>query len=141
MTSRREVGEFIPYVEGEPDPTDPSEVPITVSVAFHPSVPAAVGGGWDGRVRFWDTETREPVPYLLGDASRPVRDIAISPDGHLLAAASGEDVQLWGLVDLRPEGGPLPHTGQVTAVAFSPDGRTLVSTTWNGTLNLWRLTS
>ena len=46
VASRREVGEFIPYVEGEPDPTDPSEVPITVSVRSTRASPrpSAAGG-------------------------------------------------------------------------------------------------
>src|SRR3989338_4751557 len=35
----------------------------------------------------------------------------------------------------------LGHSGAVTAVAFSPDGRTLVSGSWDHTLKLWDVAS
>ncbi|WP_328544985.1 hypothetical protein [Streptomyces europaeiscabiei] len=70
---------------------------------------------------------------LTGD-TEPVTSIALSTDGHTLAAQSGDGkVRIWDL-----PGGRLRHTVTFTgyesgeAAAFSPDGRTLAVTTVRG---------
>jgi WD40 repeat protein len=61
----------------------------------------------------------------LGVSSPPLRRLAVSPDGALLAAAGESGVRLWALPDGAPRGevtgvppGPWP-------IAFSPDAKTL----------------
>ncbi len=103
-------------------------------LAFAP-VPGEQGArlasaGADG-VRLWDVSGGKEV-VLLREA---IQCVAVSPDGKLLAAALRDNgVGLWDLDGLRP-GVPLPrprrtlagHSGKVTTLAFSRDGKQLAS--------------
>jgi WD40 repeat protein len=68
--------------------------------------------------------------------------VAISPDGELLAAASGTSVGLWNLAD---PGNPAPvttlsgPTKSVSKVAFGQDGRILAAGSWDTKVWLWSL--
>ncbi|MFE0022453.1 toll/interleukin-1 receptor domain-containing protein [Amycolatopsis sp. NPDC059021] len=88
-------------------------------------------------VSFWDVETRKQVGTL--DVGDTVYSVAASPDGQMLATASGNGaVRLWRTDTRQAIGEPLSgHTGPVGSVAFSPDGRTLASTGDDGTIRLW----
>jgi uncharacterized protein (TIGR03067 family) len=57
------------------------------------------------------------------------RCVAFSPDGKMLAAASGADVKVWDAASSRLIHTLRGHEKPVTAVAFSPDSRRLVSAT------------
>ena len=66
-------------------------------------------------------------------------NVAFSPDGTRLAVASS--IGIW-IYDARPGKEKeldliIGHTGEVTALAFSPDGATIASANWDGTLYLW----
>lgn len=103
----------------------------------------------DGTVRLWEPLTGREKRRLTG-TGLPVWCIAFSPDGTLLAAGSGpqrergqttaaEEVRLslWdtatGEEIRRLEG----HTQAVRCLAFSPDGKYLVSGSGDATLRLW----
>jgi WD40 repeat protein len=68
--------------------------------------------------------------------------LAFSPDGQTLAIGdSVHSLQLWHVATAEPLGEPLPHSGPVTSVAFSPDQRLLLTGTAGEvpTVNLWNL--
>jgi WD40 repeat protein/tRNA A-37 threonylcarbamoyl transferase component Bud32 len=66
-----------------------------------------------------------------------------SPDGRLIAVGLNDrGIRLWDARRLIPAGAPLAFTGgEVTALAFSTDGRTLAAVTQNGLATIWDLES
>jgi WD40 repeat protein len=51
----------------------------------------------------------------------------------------GEDntARIWGLASQAPISPPLRHQGWVIAVAFSPDGKSILTGSWDKTARLW----
>jgi WD40 repeat protein len=94
------------------------------------STPAGriVTGSDDGTVCLWDATSGRLLRRLKHDHWG--RDVAVSPDGRLVASSSLDDtVRLWELASGR-EVYRLPGHGRLgglRTVAFSPDGQTLLS--------------
>jgi WD40 repeat protein len=69
--------------------------------------------------------------------------VAFSPDGRTLAVANGGTVTLW---NVAGRSAPVPvatlagHVGNVTALAFSPNGRNLASGGADAALMMWDIT-
>jgi WD40 repeat protein len=108
----------------------------------------------DGRFAFstqenffviWDTVTAQVITRLGGDGighSRPVNDVAISPDGRTIATV-GDDAQLilwtW---DAQSRTGDIliqlgGHQAQIYVVEFSPDGTQVVTAGEDQRLIVW----
>ncbi|HDL85459.1 MAG TPA: hypothetical protein ENH11_03900, partial [Candidatus Acetothermia bacterium] len=64
-------------------------------------------------------------------------DVQFSPDGKYLAVATSIGIELRRSDTLELTRFLTNHTGVVLSVAFSPDGRTLASGSWNKAIKLW----
>ncbi len=104
----------------------------------------------DGTVIAWDfTDKRgfkRPFTFTHDrnfDESYDAHPGELSPDGRLIAVGLKEQgIALLDATDLTPEGAPLLATGgEVKALAFSPDGRTLAAVTGLGALTVWDVRS
>jgi WD40 repeat protein len=112
---------------------------VPKDMAFSPDGKALVARA-SCRLRFWHINTREEFHIYQGEFSSPV--LAISPDGRFLAAADdwmGQKVSIWEASTGRPVrqltlGG---EKRSVRDLAFSADGRTLVTCQHDGFLQFW----
>jgi WD40 repeat protein len=64
---------------------------------------------------------------------------SFSPDGSQLAGISGNNIKLWDAASGRELMTLIGHTGWVMGLAFSPDGKSLASTSLDGTVRIWSL--
>jgi WD40 repeat protein/serine/threonine protein kinase len=120
------------------------------SVAFSPDGRRALSGSFDNTVRLWNVASGEEVRRLEGHTGL-VSALAFSPDGRLALSANdclgdGSNnpapdypLRLWDLdsgKELRRFEG---HAHPVQGVAFSPDGRRVLSCAADATLRSWEV--
>lgn len=95
-----------------------------------------------GIIRVFETDRGEEHCEPL-QATAPVSVMAFSPDSRLFAASAadhlvaGKAIVVWDLQSGRRIGVPLLHADGVLDLSFSPDSRSLVSGSEDGTAVLW----
>ncbi len=100
----------------------------------------------DGYSVIWDTATRRERLRIEHGGQSFGSSVAVSPDGMILALTYGIDdfenaVSLWDAVTGEHLGTLTGHKQAIWSVAFSPDGRTLASSSADGSLRLWNVAS
>jgi eukaryotic-like serine/threonine-protein kinase len=115
---------------------------------FSPDGRLIVTGGEDATARLWDTDTRQMIGRPLAHAGR-VYSAAFAPDGRTFATGSAAPsaavapdrrtlatgvgptpagaARIWDTATGQPLTPPLRHGYPVRGLAFSPDGKTLLT--------------
>jgi RNA polymerase sigma factor (sigma-70 family) len=112
--------------------------------AFQGAGPAAGPASLADALRLWDPATGKELRSCPGEPDpqaqhqRDVAGVAISPDGRTLAAAEENGgLVLYELATGQPRRRLEGHTGKTEAVAFSADGKRLVSIGTDLTALVW----
>lgn len=118
---------------------------------------------WDQTVRLWAPRAGQALPLALPKSDYPLRAVAFSPSGPLLAVGGGEDrgeggrdgrseagaqgpaagVQLWSLEQPVPVARPLHSSRRsiISSLAFSPSGQQLAAGSWDKQVTVWSVGS
>ena len=99
--------------------------------------------------QLWDVREVTAGGHVWKCESNGVQALAISPDGRRLAVGEGDfyqpykpsDINLRDLASDREIGVFKGHTASVGLLAFGPDGRTLISGSFDGTTRRWQMPS
>ncbi|MGE5374875.1 MAG: helix-turn-helix domain-containing protein, partial [Bacteroidota bacterium] len=93
----------------------------------------------DGTLHMWEWSDRNSLSNQeLFTIPGAVPD-SFSPDGSRLAGYVGNDIKIWDAVSGRELLTLTGHRNWVMGLAFSPDGRTLASTSKDGSVKVWSL--
>ena len=123
------------------------------SLAYSPYGIVLASGSYDDTIRLWNTETgiaRNPPIETPGNP----RNIVFSPNGNLVACITSNnqtnDIRIYRVVDghqvhnmtaaisaLSTNNHDTVHRNTVNEIAFSPDGKTIVSCGYDNTIRFW----
>jgi len=98
------------------------------------------GSAYESRLTLRETATGKVVRTFGSHSPSGLRAITFSPDGHSFALTGFEgrhSVVLFESATGREVGTVTGHIGWVCGIAFSPDGRRLVTGSWDSTALVW----
>lgn len=128
--------EYLTIASGNPVPDG------GISVAYSPDGTRLVTGTTEGTIKVWDANTGQNVLNLDGHLGRA--GAVWSLDGMVIASWDDDprsNIQLWNATtgeNLMTLSG---HTDKIYAVAFSPDGTRLASSSYDQTVRIWNMAS
>ncbi len=110
--------------------------------AWSPDDQLLATGHFDGTVTISGIQAGDQIVTLRGTFAS-ITDMAWSPDGIRLAAASSYDfsIRIWEVASKRMVLGPLVHSHEAQSVAWEPNGQRLASGSIDETIEIWDATT
>jgi len=114
------------------------------AIAFSPDSKIIASGGNDRVILLWNVQTGESLGGL--EQMDDLKSLAFSPNGKILAAGNCMDISakkikgainLWDIQTRQIIHTLEGHERATECLTFSPDGKTLASGGWDGTMRFW----
>ncbi len=111
------------------------------AIAFSPDGKTLLSVSYTQTVKVWDLQTGTNLTPLKTLGVFLVNAVAFTPNNQMFASAIVDDDNTLGLWDLQT--GKLlqiftGYSNWVSSLAFTPNGQTLVSGSWDGTITIWQ---
>ncbi len=98
-------------------------------------------GDQAGNIILWNTTLQNTDQWNsihhLNGFTRQIGALSFSPNGKLLASGAGNIITLWDVLSGANQSDLTGHIDDIMDIAFSPDGKTLVSCSVDGTIRFW----
>lgn len=105
-------------------------------IGFSPDGQTLAAGGTNNTAQLWRVSDGALVRSFTGGSN----SVVLSPDGQLIAAVTEDNsIQVWRVSDGVPLRRLSGHTDTVTELAFGPDSQSLVSSSYDRTIKLWKV--
>ncbi|ARP65614.1 hypothetical protein A9K65_021355 [Mesorhizobium sp. WSM1497] len=98
----------------------------------------AITGGFDAKAIIWSIKTGEAREVLLFHDGQ-VDAVAALPQGRFASAGADGRIAVWEAGRSTPIAVLQGHSAPVVSLAVSPDGSTLASASWDGSVRVWPL--
>lgn len=111
-----------------------------LTVALSPDGRLIAAGDSSGYIEFWHSETGRPTGKPLRTLLDQVWSIGFSPDGARIVSGgshSTKHVRIWNVSTGELVFALAGHVDLVRSVAYSSDGRMIVTGSYDGTVRLW----
>ena len=112
---------------------------VGLRAKFSPGNNFIVSASYDGTAKIWDADSLAPITTIRYH-ERHLNGVEFDPSGTLMALPSGDStVGVFSLSDGKLVKSLQGPADEAVAVAFSQDGRTVISACRNGTVQMWNI--
>lgn len=117
-----------------------SHLGAVTGVQYSTNGRAVMSASRDGTARVWDAETGEARTWMIADQGIEAEVLAVNPQQDRIAIGDNHG-QVWVWKIASQERLQLPHSGTISSLTFSPDGKSLVSAGLDRMVHKWDVTT